>query len=256
MQICRLITILGFCLSQALAHVGPELDAAIKSFVLDLAEPNVRAGQPIETTKFNDALHDQLHGDNPRETRETLFSKFKPFQEGHELNAAAFADSRANYDDTLRTKELKAHPKLLADRLDTYRNSMYSRLFDILDNENGKFNAESLATARQELNNLLSNRFPEESKYKTITSYPDSQMAGFKYLTMEQVDKALKETNVPDAKSINGEATKGFKSFINSHLIEKEGRPQFEEMEKAAFEAKEKAAFEEEENATKRRKLA
>ncbi|POV95508.1 hypothetical protein PSTT_16205 [Puccinia striiformis] len=73
---------------------------------------------------------------------------------------------------------------------------------------------------------------------------------------MEQVDKALKETNVPDAKSINGEATKGFKSFINSHIIEKEGRPQFEEMEKAAFEAKEKAAFEEEENATKRRKLA
>ncbi|POW07101.1 hypothetical protein PSTT_08496 [Puccinia striiformis] len=247
MQICRLITILGFCLSQALAQVGPELDAAIKSFVQDLAEPNVRAGQPIETTRFNDALHDQLHGDNPREIRETLFSKFKPFQEGHELNAAAFADSRANYDDTLRTKELKAHPELLADRLDTYRNSIQ---------RDGKFNAESLATARKDLNNLLSNQFPEESKYKTITSYPDSQMAGFKYLTMEQVDKALKETNVPDAKSINGEATKGFKSFINSHIIEKEGRPQFEEMEKAAFEAKEKAASEEKENAPKRRKLA
>ncbi|KAH9472955.1 hypothetical protein MJO29_000043 [Puccinia striiformis f. sp. tritici] len=230
MHIRQMITILGLCLSQARAlAIAPAGDEAIKSFVELVTQPDVALENTPGFSKIADNLqqkhnldHDQFHQD--------LAKTVNPLLQGSEDHTPYILESFLGYRSTAQPEVLKDHPKLKAERLQIYRNSLYSELDDLSTNKPKHFNADSLQEAHNKLVNLLKTNAeghpsdrsssPEgileemqENFSKAATTKSHIQLSKY---SREEINAKLKATNrpdVPDALLIDG------KTF-NSHLEE------------------------------------
>ncbi|EFP75428.1 hypothetical protein PGT21_003947 [Puccinia graminis f. sp. tritici] len=217
MQIRQLITLLGLSLSQtrpgAAAPTSPE---SIKSLVLDITEPHVPVKGSTTSSKFNDAIHIDLHA-GPTKAIKNYDRIFEP-SKGKKVEE--FADSRAAYDDTLRDENLKNYPAKMERRLELYRNDMFSRMMDakLTDEEVKTIHSGVKETLEQNINSRTED-FMWDNKHFAAGKSVKAQVK-LEYMTREKIVEELANTNLPDISTprpLTGEALKGFRQFMKSH---------------------------------------
>ncbi|KAI9607589.1 hypothetical protein KEM48_003595 [Puccinia striiformis f. sp. tritici PST-130] len=211
MHIRQMITVLGLCLSQARAlAIAPAGDEAIKSFVELVTQPDVA----LENTPGFSKIADNL-------------------RQKHSLDHDS--STKISRGPTAEPDVLKNHPKLKAERLQIYQDSLYSELGDLSTNKPEHFNADSLQDAHNKLVNLLKTNAEEhpsdrssspegilkemqESFTKAATTKSHIQLNKY---SREEINAKLKATNrpdVPDAILIDGQTFKShFGGLLASH---------------------------------------
>ncbi|EFP86337.1 uncharacterized protein PGTG_12293 [Puccinia graminis f. sp. tritici CRL 75-36-700-3] len=218
MQIRQLITLLGLSLSQtqprAAAPTSPE---SIKSLVLDITEPHVPVKGSTTSSKYNDAIHIDLHAG----PTQAIKNYDRIFDKGGKLKE--FADSRAAYDDTFRDVKLMAYPAKMERRLELYRNDMFSRMLDtkLTDEEVKRIHSGVKETLEKNINSRTED-FMWDNKHFASPAAGKSSKARveLEYMPRNKIIEELNKTDLPGISTprpLTGEALKGFRQFMESH---------------------------------------
>ncbi|PLW19637.1 hypothetical protein PCANC_04863 [Puccinia coronata f. sp. avenae] len=211
MQLYQLITVLGLCLSQAHAMaITPMHDDAIKSFTMLVTSPdNVLEKSPVFSS-VADAVHQKAHTLDHQQFHQEIFNMAAPLLNGHEENAVYFAESLMGYRQTADLLKKNENP-VLKERLQIYRNAVYSQVKDLAHSRPEKFSADALEKIHSKLMNFLTvkggvppsdhaaaleafaQKFKESVAHSTS---PDSQIK-FEHLSRKAINEQLEKTKSP-----------------------------------------------------------
>jgi hypothetical protein len=211
MQLYQLITVLGLCLSQAHAMaITPMHDDAIKSLTMLVTSPdNVLEKSPVFSS-VADAVHQKARTLDHQQFHQEIFNMAAPLLNGHEENAVYLAESLMGYRQTADLLKKNENP-VLKERLQIYRNAVYSQVKDLAHSLPEKFSADALEKIHSKLMNFLTvkggvppsdhaaaleafaQKFKESVAHSTS---PDSQIK-FEYLSRKAINEQLEKTKSP-----------------------------------------------------------
>ena len=212
MLVSQIITVLGLCLSQArAAAVLPVNDEAIKSFVGLVTRTDVPLENAPGFSKIRNSFHKQ-HALNGQQFHEDFANAVSPMLDLGDEHTPYLLDSFISFRQTLDDPKLADHPAVREERLQIYRNALYSELVRLGEHKTEKFNSESLQRAHKSLHELL-NKNPdgeqpspteifEELKHTVENSNTFKPTMTFTKLDRAQVNEQLKKTNVAGAPEV------------------------------------------------------